>query len=106
MTSRRTYAAAGPLALILGVLASAILLVPQGGVQTPLMLAAVRNETTCQFRGAIRIDNTGNTTTLTDYAIEVVLDETNFEFDKAGEAGADLRFSDEDGTTPLQYWLQ
>ncbi len=49
-------------------------------------------------------ENSGNT--LTDYQIKVVLDSTNFDFSKANPDGSDVRFTDSDGVTLLNYWIE
>ncbi len=49
-------------------------------------------------------ENSGNT--LTDYQIKVVLNSTNFDFSKAKPDGSDIRFTDSDGLTLLNYWIE
>lgn len=53
----------------------------------------------------IIIDNTGNEE-VRDYQIRVKLDQTNFHFNETMDKGEDIRFMDEDGITPLNYWIE
>jgi len=57
-----------------------------------------------QYRREVPIDNTGDA--LTDYQIKVNLDNTNFDFSKAKSDGSDVRITDSDGTTLLNYWIE
>lgn len=47
-----------------------------------------------------------SSTALTNYQIKVSLDNTNFDFSKAKSDGSDIRFTDDDGTTLLKYWIE
>jgi len=44
--------------------------------------------------------------TLTDYQVLIKLDANNFHFNETMENGEDIRFTDEDGITPLDYWVE
>ncbi|KKM83968.1 hypothetical protein LCGC14_1303960, partial [marine sediment metagenome] len=54
------------------------------------------------YRKAITIDNTGNTSALNDYQIKIDVD---YDSDMASDF-SDLKFSESDGTTPLSYWIE
>jgi hypothetical protein len=58
------------------------------------------------YRRAIHIDNSSNSATLNDYQVKVMLDGTNFDFAQADGKGDDLRFTDEDGRSLLNYWVE
>ena len=53
----------------------------------------------------ITITNSGSTA-LTDYQIKVSLDNTNFDFSKANSDGSDIRFTDDDGSTLINFWIE
>ncbi|MCR4316855.1 MAG: DUF2341 domain-containing protein [Planctomycetes bacterium] len=56
-------------------------------------------------RMPVDIDNTGNASTLTDYQVKVTLSSSDADFWAAVDsAGADIRFCDSDGTTPVDYY--
>ena len=54
----------------------------------------------------VAIDNTGGAAELTDYQVKVTLTAPSFDFDKAADDGADLRFTESDGSTLLACWLE
>ena len=58
------------------------------------------------YRREITIDNTSNSNDLTDYQVKITLDNTNFDFSKANNDGSDIRFTDDDGSTLLYYWIE
>lgn len=58
------------------------------------------------YRKQITVDNTSNSNALTDYQIRIDLDNTNFNFSKANSNGSDIRFTDDDETTLLSYWIE
>ncbi|MGD1991551.1 MAG: DUF2341 domain-containing protein, partial [Anaerolineae bacterium] len=58
------------------------------------------------YRRPITIDNTLNSDTLTDYQIQVLLDDSNFNFSQTEPSGIDLRFTDSDGGTLLNHWIE
>jgi len=58
------------------------------------------------YRRPITIDNTQNSSVLTDYQVKITLDSTNFDFSKAKSDGSDIRFTDKDGSTLLSYWIE
>ena len=62
--------------------------------------------TSWKYRKPITIDNTGNLDDLTNYQIKVTLSSSNFDFSKAQSSGEDLRFTDSDGTTLIDYWIE
>jgi len=59
-----------------------------------------------KYRKEITIDNTSNSSALTDYQVKIALINTNFDFSKAKSDGLDIRFTDSDGTTSLDYWIE
>ena len=59
-----------------------------------------------QYRQAVTIDNSSNANNLTNYQVAVSLSSTNFDFTKAQTNGTDLRFTDTDGITPINYWIE
>ena len=57
------------------------------------------------YRRAITItEQSGGT--LTDYQVKVSLNSSNFDFSKANADGSDIRFTEDDGTTLLNYWIE
>src|SRR3989344_8992842 len=58
------------------------------------------------YRKAITVDNTSNASTLTDYQVKVSLSSANFDFTKAQADGDDIRFTDNNGTTLINYWVE
>ncbi len=58
------------------------------------------------YRRPITIDNTGSSYSLTDYQIKVTLTTSNFDYSKAKSDGSDIRFTDSDGVTILDYWIE
>ena len=44
--------------------------------------------------------------TLTDYQVKIVLDSSNFDFTKAKSDGSDIRFTPDDSSTQLSYWIE
>ena len=57
------------------------------------------------FNYAKPIRITNRTTQLTDYQIEVNLNQSNFDFNKVQADGADIRFQDANGKS-LNYWIE
>src|SRR3990170_5621303 len=58
------------------------------------------------YRSEVTIDNVGNSNSLTDYQARVELDGSNFDFSLAQTGGEDIRFTDSDGVTLLNYWIE
>jgi hypothetical protein len=59
------------------------------------------------YRKAITIDNTQNSNTLTDYQVLVTLDTASLiSANKMRSDCGDIRFTDSDGVTPLNYWIE
>jgi len=54
----------------------------------------------------IQIDATNINMNLTDWLVAIKLDSNNFDFSKTQPSGADIRFTDSDGTTLLDYWIE
>ncbi|MEM2822002.1 MAG: DUF2341 domain-containing protein [Candidatus Pacearchaeota archaeon] len=60
-----------------------------------------------QYRRSITIDNTANSNTLTDYQVLVILDtQSLISVGKMRPDCGDIRFTDSDGQTLLNYWLE
>ncbi|OYT28016.1 MAG: hypothetical protein B6U95_05085 [Thermofilum sp. ex4484_82] len=60
---------------------------------------------TWSYRRTITItENSGNT--LTDFQVKIVLNTANFDYSHAKSDGSDIRFTDEDGTTQLSFWIE
>jgi len=57
-------------------------------------------------RKPITINNTTNSNNLTNHQIEITLGSSNFSFSHAESDGKDLRFTNSDGTTLLDYWIE
>ncbi len=57
------------------------------------------------YKREITLDNTGGGD-LTFYQVKVVLSASNFDFSKTHPDGADIRFLDSEGMTPLNYWIE
>ncbi|MDP3881045.1 MAG: DUF2341 domain-containing protein, partial [bacterium] len=62
--------------------------------------------TSWKYRRAVTVDNTGNSNILSNYQVSIALTSSNFSFSKAQSAGQDIRLTDNDGTTLLNYWLE
>jgi len=57
------------------------------------------------YRRAVTIDNqTGSE--LTDFQVSIDLDSSKFDFSKAASDGSDIRFTTDDGTTEIPYWIE
>ena len=56
------------------------------------------------YRRPVIISNSGGY--IGYYQVLVELDEFNFDFSKAKADGSDIRFTDTDGTTDLDYWIE
>jgi len=54
----------------------------------------------------IQIDATNININLTDWLVAIKLDSNNFDFSKTQPSGADIRFTDSDKTTSLDYWIE
>ncbi|MGE5362941.1 MAG: DUF2341 domain-containing protein [Bacteroidota bacterium] len=59
-----------------------------------------------QFRNPVTIDNQTNPSGLTDHTVRIALGKQSFNFSNILPTGADIRFTDTDGTTLLQYFLE
>ncbi len=60
-----------------------------------------------KYRIPITINNSSNTESLTDYQIKINIDSSESEFWNAIENnGNSIRFTDEDGTTQLSFWIE
>ncbi len=57
------------------------------------------------YQQAITINNS-NPNNLTNYQMNISLNSTNFNFSAAQTQGQDLRFTDTDGITPLNYYIE
>ncbi len=57
-------------------------------------------------RQPVLIDNSAGSTDLTDYQVKVTLTAPDFDFAAAAADGADLRFTDTDGATLLDCWIE
>jgi len=59
------------------------------------------------YRKPVTIDNTGNSNTLTDYQVLVTLDTASLISEGKMQSDCDdIRFTDTDGVTTLNYWLE
>ncbi|MFA5051257.1 MAG: DUF2341 domain-containing protein, partial [Patescibacteria group bacterium] len=58
-----------------------------------------------QYQRAITIDNSSGGA-LTDFQIKISLAAGNFNFSHANSNGSDIRFTDSDTTTELDYWIE
>jgi hypothetical protein len=56
------------------------------------------------YKKIIVRENTGQS--LTDYAVPIILNSTNFNFSNAKNDGSDIRFLASDNKTILDYWIQ
>jgi hypothetical protein len=60
-----------------------------------------------QYRRPITIDNSSNSSSLTDYQVVVTLNtQSLISAGKMRSDGGDIRFTDSDGTTLLNYWIE
>jgi hypothetical protein len=57
-------------------------------------------------RRPVVVDNTANPGTLIDYQVLVTLTPANFDLTAAQPDGADIRFTDADGLTELDHWIE
>ncbi|OGD83020.1 hypothetical protein A2775_01040 [Candidatus Curtissbacteria bacterium RIFCSPHIGHO2_01_FULL_39_57] len=58
------------------------------------------------YRRAITVDNTSNSTNLTNFQVEIKLTSSNFDYTKANSDGSDIRFTDSNGTTLIDHWTE
>lgn len=59
-----------------------------------------------EYYAKVPIDNTSNSSALTDYQVKINLTSANFDFTKAKSDGSDIRFTDSDKRTLLNYWIE
>ncbi len=59
-----------------------------------------------RYRKELIFDNSAQASNLTSFPVMVKLSSTNFNFSQAKTNGADLRFTDSDGTTLLSYEIE
>lgn len=59
-----------------------------------------------KYRMQLAFDNSGQSTNLTNFPVMVHLTSSNFDFSKADVNGRDLRFTDSDGTTLINYEVE
>jgi len=59
-----------------------------------------------RYYSKLTIDNTGNSSALTNYQVKISLTSTNFDFTKANSDGSDIRFTDGNKSTLLSYWIE
>ena len=57
-------------------------------------------------RGDITVDNYGNPSELTNYQVKIELTPDNFNYSKALSTGSDIRFTDANGLTILNHWIE
>lgn len=58
------------------------------------------------YRREIAIDNSHNAIALTAYQVQISLSSANFTFSHAQSSGQDVRFTDSDGVTTIDYWIE
>lgn len=58
------------------------------------------------YRKQLTINNSAQSSILTNFPVMVKLTSSNFDFTKAQSLGQDLRFADSDGTTLLSYEIE
>ncbi len=59
-----------------------------------------------QYRSRIDIDNTVNSSDLTNFQIKIEFNSSNFDFSKAKSDGSDIRVCDSDETTLISFWIE
>ncbi|MFI5371238.1 MAG: DUF2341 domain-containing protein [Candidatus Eisenbacteria bacterium] len=59
-----------------------------------------------KYRRQVVVDNSSNPASLTDYPVRIDLDAAHFDFTRADAQGADLRLTDQDGSTMLSFWRE
>jgi hypothetical protein len=59
-----------------------------------------------QYRRKITFNNSAQAENLTNFPVLINLKSTNFDFSKARSAGQDIRFTDSDGVTALNYEIE
>lgn len=73
-------------------------------LSTDLLFSQPVWPTSWMYRKPVIITGTG--TPLTDFQVKVELNASSFEFIKAQSNGGDIRFTDDDGSTLLPYWIE
>lgn len=58
------------------------------------------------YRKKITFDNSAQASNLTNFPVQVALTSSNFDFSKAQSNGEDIRFTDSNGTTLLDYEIE
>ncbi|HEX7483658.1 MAG TPA: DUF2341 domain-containing protein [Candidatus Saccharimonadales bacterium] len=91
--------------LTMGLLAVAAIVIlaiviPRAMAVDPTWLAGWSN------RSPIVVNNTANSSALTNYQVKVTLPSAGFDYSKLKTGAADLRFTDSDGTTQLKFWIE
>lgn len=74
--------------------------------ENPVFASTSWYDSNWKYRKEITINNSDNSETLTDYQVKVSLSSSTFDFSKAQSTGADIRFTDSDGTTLLNHWIE
>ncbi len=60
-----------------------------------------------RYRKAVTVNNTGNTSNLTNYQVSITIDTASLiSTGKMRSDCGDIRFTDADGTTNLNYWIE
>jgi hypothetical protein len=70
------------------------------------LLAANWFDTNWYYRQLVTVDNNSNPGTLTNYPVKLVLNSANFDFAEAKAGGEDLRFTADDGSTLIDFWIE
>lgn len=63
-------------------------------------------DTSYSYRTPISVNNSASAGSLTSFPVLVKLESTNFDFTKVQSTGADIRFTDSDGVTLLDYDIE
>jgi len=58
------------------------------------------------YYSAITVDNTGLAQDLTNYQVQISLNNANFDFTHAQSNGEDIRFTSDDETTLIDHWIE
>jgi hypothetical protein len=58
------------------------------------------------YRKPITIDNTAGSAELSNYQVKIIISSANFDYLKSLATGADVRLTDSNGTTLLDYWIE
>ena len=59
-----------------------------------------------KYKRSVEVDNSNNSNALSNYQVRVDLNSDNFDYSEANSDGSDIRFTDEDQQTLIDFWIE